>query len=87
MKLFSEKTVVKKELSDVRCNSCGLNVGKDASGYLMDFVSLSKKWGYHSPFDGESHTIDLCISCYQSWIGRFEIPPHAEQREEQLAFA
>ncbi|MCL2500569.1 MAG: hypothetical protein FWE90_09575 [Defluviitaleaceae bacterium] len=89
MKLFSERTVIKRELSDVRCNACGKEVGKDASGYLLDHVSLSKQWGYHSPFDGESHAIDLCIACYQKWIGAFEIPPAQEQLyvEERFAIA
>jgi hypothetical protein len=96
MKLFSEKTVVRQELSDVRCNACGRGVGKDASGYLLDHVSLSKQWGYHSPFDGEAHAIDLCVECYRSWITAFEIPPVAANpsypagervAEEQFAYA
>ncbi|MCL2203149.1 MAG: hypothetical protein FWB88_04350 [Defluviitaleaceae bacterium] len=85
MKLYSEKTVVAHEVSDVRCNACGHDVGKDASGYLYDHISLSKLWGYHSPYDGEAHAIDLCVDCYQSWIGDFEIPP--QRAEEELAYA
>jgi hypothetical protein len=89
MKLFLERTVIKKELSEVRCNACGKGVGKDASGYLLDHVEVSKRWGYHSPFDGESHTIDLCIPCYQIWISQFKIPPAAEPpyAEERFAYA
>ena len=86
MKVYMEKTVVKRELSDVRCNVCGLHVGKDAAGYLLDHVSLSKQWGYHSPYDGEAHAIDLCVACYQSWIKKFEIPPE-RLGEERYAYA
>jgi len=75
MKLFTERTVVKRELSDVRCNACGAAVSKDASGYMQDYVSVHKDWGYHSPFDGESHAIDVCVDCYQNWVGKFVIPP------------
>ena len=87
MKLFLDRTVVKKEVSEVHCNACGKEVGKDASGYLLDYVSLNKQWGYHSPFDGESHDIDLCIACYQTWINRFEIPPVKEHAYTEECFA
>jgi hypothetical protein len=89
MKLFSEKTVVKQEVSDVRCNACGRDIAKDTCGYLSDYVSLSKHWGYHSPYDGEAHAIDLCIDCYRAWINNFEIPPVAgtPHAEEQFAYA
>jgi len=78
MKVFSERTVIQKELVDVRCNMCGCDICKDASGYLEDHVSLSKDWGYLSPFDGESHAIDLCVDCYRDWIAKFAIPPNVE---------
>ncbi|MCL2187723.1 MAG: hypothetical protein FWC16_01665 [Defluviitaleaceae bacterium] len=85
MKFYTEKTVVSKQLADVRCNACGREVGRNACGYMQDYVSLSKEWGYHSPFDGEAHSIDLCVDCYQSWINAFEIPP--ERLNEEYACA
>ena len=75
MRVFLDKSVVRKELTDVRCNACGRDVSKDTSGYFEDHVSLSKKWGYSSPFDGEAHDIDICVDCYSDWIRQFEIPP------------
>ena len=75
MRVFTEQAAVLKTLSDVHCNVCGQGIEKDAAGYLLDHVSLSKEWGYLSPYDGEAHAIDLCVGCYQSWIGQFKIPP------------
>jgi hypothetical protein len=56
-------------------------VEKEDPGYLEDHVSLSKTWGYFSPFDGEAHNIDLCVDCYQGWISHFEIPPYIHEDE------
>ena len=78
MRIFSEQSVIQPKLDEVRCNSCGQGVTKNAIGYLEDHVSLSKTWGYHSPYDGEAHAIDLCVGCYQDWINKFEIPPGVE---------
>ncbi|MCL2217951.1 MAG: hypothetical protein FWB91_13170 [Defluviitaleaceae bacterium] len=75
MRIFMERSTPQPQLAEVRCNSCGQGVNKNDVGYLDDHVSLSKTWGYHSPYDGEAHDIDLCVSCYQDWITRFEIPP------------
>jgi len=75
MRIFMERDVTVPELAGVRCNLCGQDVNKNAFGYLDDHVSLSKTWGYHSPYDGEAHDIDLCVGCYKDWITRFEIPP------------
>ena len=75
MRVFLEQSVVKQALSDVRCNVCGRSVSKDASGYFEDHIAISKAWGYHSPYDGETHVIDVCVDCYQDWTVQFEIPP------------
>jgi len=78
MRMFLEKTVVQPQLSDVRCNACGRDVTRNSAGYFEDHIALSKSWGYHSPFDGEAHAIDLCVNCYQGWVASFEIPPQVE---------
>jgi len=75
MRVFLDETVVKPTLTDVSCNACGRGVSKDASGYFEDHISLTKAWGYHSPYDGEIHAIDICVDCYQDWIKDFEIQP------------
>jgi len=85
MRVFLEKTVVRRELSDVQCNACGQQVAKDSYGNLLDYVSLFKQWGYHSPFDGEAHAIDLCVACYSGWVAQFAIPPAVQTPDEELA--
>ena len=75
MRVFLDQTVVKPALSDVRCNVCGRSILKDATGYFEDHIGISKAWGYHSPYDGETHIIDVCVNCYQSWAAGFQIPP------------
>jgi hypothetical protein len=78
MKVFAEKAVITQELADVRCNQCGRALRKDEAGYFEDYLSVSKKWGYHSPMDGDLHEIDLCIDCYTKWVQGFQIPPEGE---------
>ena len=78
MRVFLERTTLTPQLSNVRCNVCGRDVEKEDPGYFEDHISITKRWGFHSPFDGEEHDIDLCVDCYQDWISRFEIQPHVE---------
>jgi len=78
MKAFSEKPVMQPQLDTIQCNVCGKEVTKNHVGYFEDHVSLTKSWGYHSPYDGEDHAIDLCVECYGDWTSRFEIPPQVE---------
>jgi len=75
MKTFTDHAISVQEITDVCCNECGRAVEKNAFGYFEDYISLEKNWGYHSPYDGESHSIDLCLDCYNGWISKFQIPP------------
>ena len=75
MKIFSETTVTRGDLSGVRCNRCGREIEKNAFGYFEDYISFSKTWGYHSQIDGEAHDVDICEKCYREWTDTFQIPP------------
>ena len=79
MRVFFQENTIKHALSDIHCNVCGRSVSKDATGYFEDHVSLSKTWGYHSPYDGEIHAMDVCVDCYQGWTATFEIPPRVTE--------
>jgi len=81
MRTFIERPAVVPELTDVRCNLCGRDVEKNKMGYFEDHISINKMWGYHSPYDGEAHAIDLCVDCYQGLASQFEIPPQVESVE------
>ena len=58
----------------LKCNVCTRAIEKDPAGYYEDHLEIVKKWGYHSPYDGEIHRIDVCIECYQSWVATLTIP-------------
>ena len=75
MRVFSEQTFIKQTVQSIQCNVCARDVIKDRSGYFEDHLSISKAWGYHSPYDGEIHGIDVCIDCYHNWTASFVIPP------------
>ena len=75
MKTFVQRTTATTELEDVRCNLCGRDVEKNHIGYFEDHISITKMWGYHSPFDGEEHEVDFCVDCYRGLTAQFAIPP------------
>jgi len=80
MRGFLERPIMLSELENVKCNVCGKEIPKNAVGYFEDHVSIAKTWGFHSPYDGEMHSIDLCIACYEAWISHFEIPPQVDYK-------
>ena len=81
MKTFSEKTVSLESLDEISCNCCGEQINKNEFGYFEEHLSVTKKWGYGPPADGETHDFDLCYDCYKEITGRFEIPPHVTDGE------
>ena len=81
MKTFFEREAVITDVTNVFCNYCGRNIQKDTNGYFEDHISISKDWGYHSQYDGESHHIDLCANCYEGWISEFQIPLESHYTE------
>ena len=82
MKSFLETAVAISQIDTIQCNVCGRTVQRNSFGYFSDHISLTKCWGYHSPYDGEAHAIDLCVDCYTSWTAQFEIPPLVEELTE-----
>jgi len=81
---FIERTMIVPEVHSVLCNVCGREVAKNAIGYFEDYLSLTKDWGFHSPFDGEAHEIELCVDCYTAWTKSFEIPPSVVSKHEMV---
>lgn len=79
MRVFLERQVLVPELETIQCNVCAKYVPKNSIGYFQDHVSLTKNWGFHSPYDNEAHSIDLCVDCYKDWTSSFEIPPLVEE--------
>ena len=77
MKIRGNVKVEKNEsvIQDIFCNICGEKIHKNEHGYYDDFLSIEKKWGYHSQFDSETHYIDICQSCYKVFLGKLKLEP------------
>lgn len=71
------KTITKEEYirDKVFCNRCGREIHSPYPDCTAHYFSADKKWGYGSSFDGETHSFDLCESCYSKIISDFKIPP------------
>lgn len=59
----------------VICNCCGTEIKKNEYGYFDDHISIEKKWGYGSEFDGETHSFDICVKCYKRLVEKFKKSP------------
>jgi len=67
--------IQEKIIHDIFCNVCGKKIHKNKDGYFDDFLSIEKRWGYHSEFDNETHFIDICQACYKVLINNLKIKP------------
>ena len=69
---------------DIYCNMCGKKIDVRNEIPMEDFVSVKKTWGYFSGKDGTAHEFDLCESCYDEFIRRFQIPVTQTEQKEML---
>lgn len=78
------KTIqVQKEVPDrIICNCCGQEISITGQHPYPEYLSIHKEWGYDSPYDGETHEIDICPACYEKWITTFCVSPRAEAQED-----
>ncbi|MFP4698340.1 MAG: hypothetical protein ACLFMO_06505 [Eubacteriales bacterium] len=65
-------------LYEVTCNKCGKMITAEQCP-KVDFITISKNWGYFSNKDNQNHSIDLCEKCYDEWIKTFAIPPKVKK--------
>lgn len=69
-------------LSKMYCNRCGRQLSVH-SGMLKEFAFEGEThFGYFSKKDGESHSFDLCETCYDAMVGQFVIPVDRKQEFE-----
>ncbi|MDR1531495.1 MAG: hypothetical protein LBS62_04805 [Clostridiales bacterium] len=73
-----------EKLHTVVCNMCGQEVSANQFGYLDEYLSIEKFWGFGSPYDGDCHTIDICMSCYEKFVNTCKIPPHSYSHENTI---
>lgn len=75
MKNYRKTLVSCKQVESVVCNMCGNEIEKNPFGYIDEHLSVEKTWGYGSPYDGETHEIDICGHCYEKLLGQLKIKP------------
>ena len=74
----------KKELLEIYCNKCGKKVTVNNGIVKEGVFSITYGWGFFSGKDGESHSFDLCETCYDKWIAAFQIPVERNLENELL---
>lgn len=80
MRQYLDKNTLKK----VVCNQCGRELELE-NGIVQEGVYHGiARWGYFSGRDGETHSFDLCESCYERLTGGFQIPVTVEEQTELL---
>lgn len=75
MREYKTVTVEKLKINKVYCNCCGQEIKTNKHGITEEHITIKKRWGYDSNFDGEEHDIDICCTCYKKWIETFTIKP------------
>ncbi len=76
MKHYKTILVEKQVPDQIICNCCGKTL--EGQHPYLDYLHIQKQWGYDSPYDGETHEMDICPDCYAKWIQTFKIPPQME---------
>lgn len=80
MRIYSNET--KSELQLVKCNACGRNIAVENGIVKEGLCSCLEKFGYFSNKDGQVHRFDLCESCYDEIVKKFNIPVEIEESNE-----
>ncbi|PKM50112.1 MAG: hypothetical protein CVV02_12685 [Firmicutes bacterium HGW-Firmicutes-7] len=68
--------------AEVKCNQCG-QVIQSVSAY-EEYLEISKSWGYFSKKDLQTHTFQLCETCYDDLIKNFIIPIEVKKNNEAI---
>ena len=75
---------IKIEKKHPICNKCGEFINKNKLGYLDDFLSVEKTWGYGSNYDTLTHRFNLCMTCYEELLHSFTASISQEEKIEIL---
>lgn len=78
MKVYDENNI----LSGVYCNCCGLKIPHRGNVIISGALSFRAEWGFFSNKDGESHSFELCESCYDKIVRKFHLPVEISERTE-----
>ena len=70
----------------IRCNMCGKELSVRNDILMEDAIIISKKWGYFSKKDGETHRICICEDCYDRLADSFAVEPESHLNIKSLCF-
>ncbi len=70
----------------VYCNCCGKEIlmKENTQIALEDYVRIEKSWGYFSNKDGIRQEMNVCESCFHTWLNSFALAPKEVQELELL---
>ncbi|NBH13312.1 hypothetical protein D3Z36_03770 [Lachnospiraceae bacterium] len=66
------------------CNCCKKVIRDQNFPFGTEYLHVEKEWGYFSNKDGERQEFDLCESCYDTLIRKFQIPVASQEIIELL---
>ncbi|MCT4597339.1 MAG: hypothetical protein N4A50_05620 [Vallitalea sp.] len=75
MEKFEKKIIKDNVLTEVYCNKCGKLIYNEETNSKVDYINITKEWGYFSNKDMQVHSFDLCEKCYDSLIATFKHEP------------
>lgn len=68
----------------IYCNKCGKVICQKEVVEKVDYVRITKSWGYFSNKDGICQRMNICEVCFDEWVKEFQIPPFVEENTELL---
>ena len=71
------------ELASVVCNCCKKELLVKNGILKEECISVSHDFGFFSERDGETQEFDLCETCYNKIVARFQIPAQSKERGEK----
>lgn len=76
--------IANNNIEKIICNCCGREI-KTERGFAREGVmSADIDWGFFSKYDGEKHSFDLCMECYDKMINEFKIPVEKTENTELI---
>ena len=79
MKKHGNVIIEATKIKLIVCNMCACDIDITSNPYVDNHISIEKMWHYGSPFDGELHSIDLCLECYDKLLQILRIAPNLQQ--------
>jgi ribosomal-protein-alanine N-acetyltransferase len=73
---------MEEQMKDIICNICGKKLKYENDILKEDAVEITKKWGYFSKKDGETHKLCICENCYDELVKNCVVPVAVEETTE-----